>query len=276
MTDRTPRRWMITGVSTGLGQSLMEAVIRHGDTVVGTMRSIPADSETAQSRLVRLDVTDPASVERAIAEATGWLGGIDVLVNNAGAGVFGVVEACDDADFGRAMEVNYYGLLRVTRAALPHLRASRGNLVNVSSMSGFIGMGGTSPYAAAKHAVVGVSESLADELAPLGVKVTVVLPGGFTTNFWSAQSNVIRETMADVYGDYPCGQIGARTSQHAGNEIGDPVKFAETLIDIIGSEKPPLYFVAGADAMEYVGAKLEAMSAELERNRAASVATAFG
>jgi NAD(P)-dependent dehydrogenase (short-subunit alcohol dehydrogenase family) len=149
MSDST-RRWMITGVSTGIGRSLMEAALERGERVVGTVRSRKSGgdieaSAPGRAKLIELDVTDPASVERGVAEAVEWLGGLDILVNNAGCGVFGPIEVCGDDDFAHAMEVNYFGLLRVTRAALPHLRASQGNLVNVASMAAFVAMAGTAP-----------------------------------------------------------------------------------------------------------------------------------
>lgn len=278
--DNGPRRWLITGVSTGLGRSLLEAAVERGDRVVGTLRSMAQAAEIEQKapgriRIVRMDVTDPASVESAMAESIGWLGGLDVLVNNAGSGVFGPVETCGVEDFEQAMAVNYFGLIRVTRAALPHLRASKGTLVNIASMAGFLAMGGTSPYTAAKHAVLGVTEALAEELAPFGVRVICSLPGGFRTNFWSPQSNTIRQGLADVYGPYPCGQIAERSRDHVGHEMGDPAKFARAMVDLVHAEHPPLYFVAGADAMEYVGYKLEQMTAELEKHKATSLGMGF-
>lgn len=279
MIDVTSRRWMITGVSTGLGRALMEAALERGERVVGTLRSI-RDTEDVEARwpgqakIVTLDVTKPESVTRAVAEAISWLGGLDVLVNNAGLGVFGPVEVCAVEDFAYCMDVNYYGLLRVTRAALPFLRESKGVLVNVASMAAIWANGGGAPYTAAKHAVVGVSEALHAELSPLGVRVICPLPGGFRTNFWDAKTS-IREGLPEIYGSYPCGQITEQLKAHIGHEMGDPVKYANTLIDLTALGSPPLYFVVGADALLLVGRKVEAMSSELNQNRAVSTATAF-
>ncbi len=280
MSEQGHRRWMITGVSTGLGRALMDAALERGEKVVGTARQVDSCNELEarwpdQARIIPLDVTDARSAMDAVAQAADWLGGIDVLVNNAGIGVFGTVEACSVEDFAHAMDVNYYGLLRVTRPALVHLRASHGTLVNVASMAGFLGFGGTSAYAASKHAVVGVSESLSEELAPHGVKVIIPMPGGFRTNFWSPQSNIIREGLSDIYGTYPCGQIGERSQQHVGHEMGDPVKYANALIDAVYSENPPLYYVFGGDALEYVGLQRDAMVAELDAHRSVGLATAY-
>ena len=272
------RRWLITGVSSGLGQALMEAVVRHGDDVAGTVRKLPGTdpvSGPGRVKLFRVDVTDEAQVGPAVAAAAEWLGGIDVVVNNAGAGVFGPVEVCSVADYARAMDVNFFGLVAMTKAALPYLRESKGTLINVASLAAFLGMGGTSAYAASKHAVLGLSEALRAELAPFGIRVVVPMPGGFRTNFWSEQSNTIREGLDDVYGAHPSGQIRARTQQHVGHELGDPQKYAELLIRIAGEPNPPLNLVLGADALEYIGAKRDAMVAELESQRHIAEATSF-
>lgn len=273
-------RWLITGVSSGLGKALMDAVVDHGDTVVGTVRRMPEEDPYAgrgpgKARLVSLDVTSPDSVARGTAEALEWMGGVDVVVNNAGAGMFGPVEVCSLDDFRRVMEVNYFGLINVTRTVLPHLRASKGTLINVASMAAFLAMGGTAPYTASKHAVLGVTESLRDELTPLGVRVIATLPGGFRTDFWSERSNTIREGLPEVYGNQPAGQVRQSSQQHVGNEMGDPVKLSRLVIDIVGRDDPPLYLVLGGDALEYVGAKRDAMARELEAHRAIGLATAF-
>lgn len=273
------KRWLITGVSSGLGKALIEAVVAHGDSVVGTVRTVPEPlpdyAEAAHARLVILDVNDPASVARGVAEAAEWLGGIDVVVNNAGCGMFGVVEACSINDFRIAMNVNYFGTVAMCQATLPHLRAARGTLINVASMAGMEGFGGGAAYAASKHAVVGLSEALHAELSPLGVRVMVSLPGGYRTDFWSARSNTIRDGLKDVYGAYPCGQVAERSQEHVGNELGDPAKLARLMIAMVEGETLPLYLVGGADGMAVVEAKLAAITADLESHRAISVATAF-
>ncbi|WP_068078388.1 SDR family NAD(P)-dependent oxidoreductase [Novosphingobium lentum] len=273
------RRWLITGVSSGLGKALMEAVVAHGHKVVGTVRRIPdplpAFAGAANARLVTLDVTDSASVARGVAEAAEWLGGIDVVVNNAGVGMFGVVEACSIDDFRLAMEVNYFGTVAMCQAALPHLRATRGTLINVASMAGMAAYGGTAGYAASKHAVVGLTEALHAELAPLGVRVMMTLPGGYRTDFWSARSNTIRDGLGDVYGAYPCGQVTQRSAEHVGNELGDPAKLARLMIGLVEGETLPLYLVGGADGMAVVEAHNAEIAADMERNRAVGVGTAY-
>lgn len=273
------RRWLITGVTSGLGKVLMDAVVAHGDKVAGTVRRVPdplpAVAGAQNARLVTLDVTDPASMARGVAEAADWLGGIDVVVNNAGIGMFGVVEACSIDDFRLAMEVNYFGTVAMCQATLPHLRAARGTLINVASMSGMAAFGGTAGYAASKHAVVGLTEALHAELGPLGVRVMMTLPGGYRTDFWSPRSNTIRDGLAEVYGSYPCGQVAQRSQQHVGNELGDPARLARLMIALVEGEALPLYLVGGADGMAVVEAKGAEIAADIERNRAISVGTAY-
>ena len=273
-------RWLITGVSSGLGKAFMEAAIARGDDVVGTIRRQPDDPPKMDGpgtgSLVTLDVSDPESVARGVEEAAQKLGGIDVVVNNAGAGMFGVIESCPTDDYRKIMQVNFFGTIHVCQAALPHLRKSQGKLVNLSSLAGFLGMGGTSAYSCSKSAVVALSESLRGDLESLGVTVMVMAPGGFRSSFWSPQSNVIHEELDEIYGAYPCGQIAERSSQHTGNEMGDPGKLAELLVDLAHSDDPPFYLVMGADAMELVEAKCDAVAADLEANAAIAKATAYG
>jgi NAD(P)-dependent dehydrogenase (short-subunit alcohol dehydrogenase family) len=258
----------------------MEAVLRRGDDVAGSVRTLPNDDVTRETgpgklKLFPMDVADPASISQAVPAAAEWLGGIDVLVNNAGAGMFGPIEVCSIDDFRRVMEVNYFGLVGCIQAALPYLRQSKGTLVNVGSMASVLAMPGSAPYAASKHAVLGLSEALAGELEPFGIRVIVPMPGGFRTNFWSERSNVIREGLEDVYGTHPAGRIREQSSAHQGNELGDPAKLAETLIDVIGADNPPLYLVLGGDALAYVGDKRDAMVTNLNETREIAVATAF-
>lgn len=272
------RRWLITGVSSGLGAALMKAVTVMGDRVTGTVRSLPrsyADQTDENTRLVIMDLCNQPSIECAVREAAEWMGGIDILVNNAGAGMFGPVEACSIDDFRQVMEINYFGLVAVTQAALPHLRAVCGTLINVASMSSFMATAGTAPYAAAKHAVLGVSEALREELAPFGVRVVTALPGGFRTRFWSDQDNIVRDGTEAIYGDQPAGQIRQQVRQHIGHELGDPAKLAQLLASVAGLDDPPFYLVAGADALQNVGAKHDMIAADLARCKIIAQATAF-
>jgi NAD(P)-dependent dehydrogenase (short-subunit alcohol dehydrogenase family) len=142
-------------------------------------------------------------------------------------------------------------------------------------MAAFLGMGGTSAYSASKHALLGLTEALRKELEPLGVRVIASLPGGFRTDFWSERSNTIREGLSEVYGDHPAGQVRERSQAHVGREVGDPAKLARLLIQLVEHDDPPVYLVPGADALDYIGAKLEQMTSDLNAQRAVGMATDF-
>jgi NAD(P)-dependent dehydrogenase (short-subunit alcohol dehydrogenase family) len=280
MSGLAPRRWIITGVSTGLGNALMRAVLDRGDHLVGTVRDLNlagAIEAIAPERVsvLHFDVTEAGSADRLVAQAVSRLGGLDVLVNNAGAGVFGPLEACTDDDFRRMMEVNFFGPVRLLRAALPHLRSSRGAVINVASMAGIVAMAGTSAYSTAKHAMVGLSEALAAELAPLGVRVITALPGGFRTDFWSARTTTIRDDFNGIYAPYMAGQIRRLSSAHVGNELGDPAKLPKALFAALDAAEPPVHLVLGADALQQVSAKVEQVQADIDRCSTLAAATAF-
>jgi len=198
-----------------------------------------------------------------------------VVMNNAGAGMFGPVEVCSIDDFRKMMEVNYFGPIAVTKAALPLLRQSRGTLINVSSMAGIITMDGTAPYAASKHAILGATTALREELAPLGVRVVCVLPGGFRSAFWSDPSNTIRSGGETVYDSQPAGHIFEQTRSHVGNEMGDPAKFGKLMIDIAGHSNPPAHLMVGADALDFVEMKRADLSRQLQDNADLSRTTDF-
>lgn len=274
------RKWLVTGISSGLGKALFQALAAKGETVAGTTRRIGPESAALangdNARLFEVDITDPADVRAKMAEITAWTGGLDAVINNAGTGMFGVVEASSIEDFRFVMDVNYFGTVNVCQATMAHLRSSKGALVNVSSMAGIDGFGGCGAYAASKYAVTGLTEALHAELTPLDVRVMLLVPGGYRTDFWAAPTNMIRESMKDVYGAYPCGQIAERSAEHFGKEIGDPDRLAALLIRMIeGSDPLPLYLVGGADGMAVVEAKHDAIVTEVETHRAASVDTAF-
>jgi NAD(P)-dependent dehydrogenase (short-subunit alcohol dehydrogenase family) len=276
----SPRRWLITGISAGLGKALMRAVLDRGDHVVGTVRDLSVAREIeslapGRVSVVHFDVTDRGSADTVVAEAVSRLGGLDVLVNNAGAGIFGPVEACTDDDFRRMMEVNYFGPVRLLRAALPHLRSTRGAVVNVASMAGIVAMPGTSAYTAAKHAMVGLSEALAAELEPLGVRVIIALPGGFRTNFWSERATTIRDDFNGIYAPYMAGQIRRLSSAHVGHELGDPAKLPTALFAALDATESPVHLVLGADALQFVLAKVDQVQADLNKCTSLAVATAF-
>lgn len=258
------RRWLITGVSGGFGRLLAEAALERGDNVVGTMRRADHVAEfealaPGRGHGVLLDVTDRPRVAPAVAEAVEKLGGIDILVNNAGYGLAGALEELADDEIDRAIETNLHGTIYTTRAAIPALRASKGHIVNFSSMAGMVGIPGMSIYCAAKHAVEGLSESLSQELGAFGVKVTLIEPGAFRTNFASGSQHIARAPLAE-YDDTPAGMSRNGMSTYGGSEPGDPNKAIAAILNVIDSPEPPLRLLLGNDAWTWVHRKLEGVN----------------
>jgi len=234
MSDSKQRVWFITGASTGFGRILAEKALRRGDKVVATLRKPGQLAELAAlykdtALVVPLDVTDQNSIDSAVERAIQHFGRIDVLVNNAGYGLAGGIEEATEAEFMPVFETNVFGLIRVTRAVLPHLRAQRsGHIVNLSSIAGLIGSPGWGYYNASKFAVNGFSEALAAEMAPLGVHVTIVEPGPFRTDFLGRSGVEAAARIPDY--DETAGKTRAYFHDQAGKQPGDPVKAVEAII----------------------------------------------
>jgi NAD(P)-dependent dehydrogenase (short-subunit alcohol dehydrogenase family) len=263
--------WFVTGASRGLGAEIARAALAAGHEVVATARdraSIPA-----ASLALALDVTDEAQARAAVDAAVARFGRIDVLVNNAGHGLVGAVEEASDQEVRAVFETNVFGLLNVTRAVLPVLRRQRsGHVLNMSSVGGFIQGGGWGVYGATKFAVEGLSEALHAELAPLGVRVTVVEPGLFRTDFLDPSSlHVAKEEIADYAGTSGAMRGGAESWNHS--QPGDPAKAAAVLLEVVASEDPPVRIQLGADSVARVEDKLRIVQDELATWRAVSLST---
>jgi NAD(P)-dependent dehydrogenase (short-subunit alcohol dehydrogenase family) len=264
------RVWLITGVSSGFGRELARAVLARGETVAGTLRRAEQLEEfralaPGRAYAYQLDVTDHPTVATVIERVRREAGEIDVLVNNAGYGLFGAVEEVSDAEARRVMETNFFGLLEVTREVLPGMRRRRGgHIVNFSSVAGFMGLPGCGLYCASKYAVEGLSEALALEVAGFGIKVMLVEPGGFRTNF-AGGSKVFASRVITDYAGSPAAKTRDLMNQYGGREPGDPAKAAEAVLRAVDSPDTPLRLVLGADALDRARAKLSA----LEKNYAA-------
>ena len=272
------KTWFITGASRGLGAEIAKAAMRAGDLVVaaGRHRAAVSDSlgpDSSKLLSVELDVNNEAQAQAAVDAAVARFGTVDVLVNNAGYGHLGLFEETTDDDVRAQFGTNLFGVFSVTRAVLPLMRAARtGRIFNISSLAGMRGVAFGSLYCASKFALEGFSESLAQELAPFGIRVTIVEPGPFRTDFLTPES--IRFGAREI-ADYDEQRPALRASfeQRNGRQPGDPVKLAEALVQLAGEPEPPLRFVAGAIAFDSIKAKLSAMQGEIEHWRALSIGT---
>jgi NAD(P)-dependent dehydrogenase (short-subunit alcohol dehydrogenase family) len=269
-------RWFITGVSTGFGREMARVLVEAGNRVVGTVRR---DDQRAALKAegidaIVMDVNDQAQVDAAPDQVRNLMGGVDVVVNNAGFGQTGAIEALSLDEIRSVMETNFFGVVRVTRAFLPFLREQGGAFVNISSMAGQIGFAGMGAYNASKFALEGFSEALSEEVAPFGVRVLIVEPGAFRTDF-SGRS--IRSAGAKVaaYSGSQAGEIGDVMGQYHGSEPGDPVKAVKAIIAAVKSPKAPLRLPLGADAVAGIEGKLGRLKQDMDDWREASIATAF-
>ena len=269
------KTWLITGISRGLGKALAEAALARGDTVIGTVRQgSGAGLGGERLHVLELDVADPAAAGPAMEAAFAVTGRIDVLVNNAGYGLLGAIEEATDAEAARLFEVNVFGLFRMIRAALPRMRKQgAGHIINVTSIAGRAPTASSGLYAATKSAVEGLSQSLAQEVAPLGLKVTAVAPGGFRTDFLSSHS-IRRSQEAEVY----AGSVGAAVAyldQAAGRQPGDPVRAAAAILKLVDAPEAPVHLLLGSDALRRARAKIAAVNAEIDAWEGVTVSTDF-
>ena len=270
--------WLITGTSRGLGRELAKAVLVAGHRLVATARK-PEDLSdfVAQYgdrvRAVALDVTDAAAARAAVAAATSAFGRLDVVVNNAGYANVNSVEDMAEDDFRAQIETNFFGVVNVTRAALPVLRAQRdGHFIQISSIGGRRASVGISAYQSAKFAVEGFSEALSNEVGPLGIRVTIVEPGGFRTD-WAGSSMRIDQIREEYQATV--GSFAQAFRKNADAARGDPAKAAQAVLRIASEKEPPLRLLLGSDAVFLAGVVASARMAEDAKWKALSVSTDF-
>ena len=260
--------WFITGCSTGFGRNLAMEALQQGNQVAVTSRNtddvkdiVAQYPETAFA--IKLDVTNAEQITAAVKEALAKFNRIDVLVNNAGIGYFGAIEESEEAEVRRMFEINFFGLANVTNAVLPVMRKQRsGNIVNISSIGGIAAFPGIGFYNATKFAVTGYSEALAKETAPLGIKVTLVAPSGFRTD-WAGRSANNTKIVIDDY------KATAHTNQDnirgvSGNQPGDPVRAAKAIIKAVESETPPVRLLLGVGALKGARNKIAEMQHDID------------
>ncbi len=271
--------WFITGCSTGLGRALAERVLQHGHRVVVTARNpkqiediVTAYPDAALG--LPLDVCDGSQIAHAVEQAEKRFGRIDVLVNNAGYGYLAAVEEGEDAEVRAMFETNFFALVALTKRVLPGMRArGNGHIINISSVGGLVGNPSSGYYNATKFAVEGLSEALAKEVAPLGIRVTAIEPGPFRTD-WSGRSlRQPREAMPAYAAT--AGSRRAEITSRYGKQPGDPVRAAEAIIKIVESRSPPLNLSLGKDGLNRVRAKLNQLMTSIDDWEAVTLGADF-
>lgn len=268
MTKQKKSVWFITGCSTGFGRELAKQLLENGYRVVVTARDagkvqdlVEINRENALA--LALDVTEEAQVRDAVAKAESHFGAIDVLVNNAGFGYFGAIEESEEKEVRAMFEANFWGLAAMTRAVLPKMRTRQsGTIVNISSIGGFVGFPAVGYYNATKFAVNGFSEALHKEVAPLGIKVIIVQPSGFRTDWAGRSANEAANTIADY--KKTAGKNQDTIRGYSGNQPGDPVRAAQAIIKAVESENPPLWLLLGKAALKGARSKLDDLKADFD------------
>ncbi len=263
--------WLITGISSGLGKALAETVMDKGDFIIGTFRKQKqVDAFNAKhgvtGHALLLDITNEEQVERAVQQIVSQYGRIDVLVNNAGMGFVGAIEESTMEEVRQVFEANVFGTLKLTQTVLPHMRkAQDGHIVQISSHGGIKAFAGFGIYNASKFALEGFSEALAQEVGPLGIKVSLVEPGPFRTKFAGDGLGLAKMEIAAYAAT--AGAFRGKLKSVDGKQEGDPVKAAEAIIDLVRSENPSFRLPLGKVALMTIGMKLDSVRADLEANK---------
>ncbi|WP_455754159.1 oxidoreductase [Streptomyces erythrochromogenes] len=272
--------WFVTGASRGLGAEITREALERGHSVIATARDASAVLKAYPEKpdgllAVNADVTEPEQLAAAVRVGLAEFGRIDVVVNNAGYGLVGAIEETSDEAARDLFDVNVFGLLHTLRATLPTLRSQRsGHVLNIGSVGGFATAPAVGLYGASKFAVEGISEALHGELAPLGVHVTVIEPGGFRTDFLG-QSSIRVEPAAIADYAAGAGPVREALARNDGLQPGDPKKAAKAVVDVTETARPPLRLQLGADAVERVEAKLDLVRRELDQWRHVALSTAI-
>ena len=260
--------WLITGCSTGFGRELAVEVLKKGDMAVVTARKtvdildIVKDYPT-RSMALELDVTKSDQIQQVIKKSMDQFGRIDVLVNNAGIGYFGAVEESEDAEVRKMFEINFFGLAKMTQEVLPCMRAQRrGHIINIASIGGLVSFPTVGFYNATKYAVDGLSECLAKETAPLGIKVTIVAPSGFRTD-WAGRSAKNSRVVIDDYATTAHANKN-NIRGYSGKQPGDPLRAARAIIQVVESPNPPLRLLLGKAALRGARAKLDLLKKDFD------------
>jgi NAD(P)-dependent dehydrogenase (short-subunit alcohol dehydrogenase family) len=266
-TSQAGKVWFITGASSGFGRLLSEYLLSLGANVVATARKPDTLNDlttkyAANLQILPLDVTKPEQIDAAVKDALARFGHVDVLVNNAGYGVTGALEEVSEKEYMPMFETNVFGVIKLTKALLPQFRERRsGNIVNLSSVGGLIGLPGWSMYNATKFALEGLSEALGIELEPLGIYVTIIEPGPFRTEFLGTSGVKSKDQIADY------AQTAGKTREYFeannGKQAGDPQKAVEAIVTAVSAPKPPRHLLLGKLALERFRSKIANFEAEM-------------
>jgi NAD(P)-dependent dehydrogenase (short-subunit alcohol dehydrogenase family) len=271
--------WLITGVNSGLGRALALAALGRGDRVAGTVRSEAALAKfealaPGRAHGFLADMADEGAVRVAVQSAIAVMDGLDVLVNNAGYGLVGAVEEASLAEVRAQFEVNVFGPIAAIQAVLPYMRERRaGHIINITSVSGLAAWAGTGIYAGSKYALEGVGQTLAQDVAALGIKVTNVEPGGIRTDYAARSLRVTARRIADY--DATAHQAERVLTANSGKEGGDPGKMAAAILRIAGAPDAPVQLLLGADAVHYATQSMAAFQEAFGRWAALSLSTGF-
>lgn len=274
----TQKVWFITGASKGMGLEITKAVLNKGDKVIATSRNTDTllekiEEHTGNLLPIKLDITNEKDVENAISKGIDQFGQIDVVVNNAGYNLLGNIEEISDAEFRKTMDVNFFAMTHIIRNVLPHLRKQQsGHIINTASMMGYMSYPGNGSYSASKYAAIGLSEALAQEVAPFGIKVTVLAPGTFRTNFMNEDTLIVAQHKIDAY------NLDAQVAQFTGfdgKQLGDPKRLAEVVLQLAEMPNPPLHLPLGSDSYHAILEVRKNEKEEMEQWKTLSLFTDF-
>ena len=272
--------WLITGCDSGMGKAIAETVLEHGDKVIVTARdaaNVAALCEQFPTTAFpfELDVTKPDDIRHVVAQAESAAGPIDVLVNNAGHGLLGAVEETSPQEYRPMFEVNFFGLVETTRAVLPGMRQRRrGHIFCTSSSGGYASSPGSALYGASKFAAEGFAHGLAQEIATFGIKVTIIEPGSFRTQFAGSSMRKTKQSI-DEYKNTPAAAMLERMAQRDGKQPNDPKRLAKVLMKIVAEPAPPLRLPLGEDSIDRLEKKAADTAAEFRKWRSLALSVAF-
>ena len=265
------KTWFITGISSGLGEALAQAVMDAGGFVIGTFRKVEQVTEfnrkySGKAHSILLDIRDEKNITESIRNTISIFGRIDVLVNNAGVGMVGAIEETSMEEVRAVFESNFFGTLQLTQTVLPFMRQQQGgHIVQISSHGGIKAFAGFGIYNASKFALEGFSEAMAQEVAPFGIKVSIVEPGPFRTKFAGAALGEAQRVIAAY--DATAGAFRSKLKSVDGKQEGDPKKAAQAIINLVHSEHPTLRLPLGKVALKTIGMKLDSVQSDLEAHR---------